>query len=231
MQVARALPASAVPAAVRAASDAPSATGELEILPRLYRGKEMVYLEDEPADFAYLVVEGAVRLHRTTPDGRRQLVGFAGPGDWLAVGAGEAYSHTAEALVESRLKPLSRAEFDRRMREDRGFLNEMMKTAASKLREAEEQMILLGQRSALEKVAAFLVGFARRRGVCGRGEFRLPMDRADIADYLGLTIETVSRKFTQLKVAGLIGLPTPSWVRIRDMSALERIAFEAGALQ
>ena len=98
-----------------------------------------------------------------------------------------------------------------------------MQAAASKLRQAEEQMILLGQRSALEKVASFLLSFARRLGGDVQ-EVRLPMDRSDIADYLGLTIETVSRKFTQLKTAGIIALPTPSCVRIRDMRALEAIA-------
>jgi CRP-like cAMP-binding protein len=196
--------------------------GDVRVLPRLFRAKEMVFLEGEPAEFAYRVVDGAVRLLRTTPDGRRQLVGFACPGDWLAVGAGESYSHTAEALVDSRLAPLSRAEYERRMREDRGFLGEMLATAARKLRQAEEQMILLGQRSALEKVASFLASFADRLG--DEDEIRLPMDRTDIADYLGLTIETVSRKFTQLKLAGIIALSTPSRVRICDADALDRIA-------
>jgi CRP-like cAMP-binding protein len=195
---------------------------DVKVLPRLFRAKEMVFLEGEPADYAYRVVEGAVRLLRTTPDGRRQLVGFACRGDWLAVGAGESYSHTAEALVDSRLAPLSRSEYARRMVEDRGFLDEMLETAAAKLRQAEEQMILLGQRSALEKVASFLASFAERLG--DAGEIRLPMDRTDIADYLGLTIETVSRKFTQLKLAGVIALPTPSRVRVRDAGALGRIA-------
>jgi CRP-like cAMP-binding protein len=194
-----------------------------EALPRLFRGKEMVFLEGEPADYFYLVVEGAVRLLRTTPDGRRQLVGFACPGDWLAIGTGDTYSHTAEALCDSRLKPLSRAEFDRRMREDRSFVTQMMEVGAATLRQAEELLILLGQRSALEKVASFLLSYSRRVGVRS-GEIRLPMDRTDIADYLGLTIETVSRKFTQLKRSGVIALPTPACVRIRDEGALEEIA-------
>jgi CRP/FNR family transcriptional regulator len=171
----------------------------------------------------YLVTEGAVRLLRTTPDGRRQLVGFACPGDWLAVGTGETYSHTAEALRDSRLKPLSRAEFARRMQEDKTFVAQMMEVGAATLRQAEELLILLGQRSALEKVASFLLSYARRAGSVD-GEVRLPMDRTDIADYLGLTIETVSRKFTQLKRAGVIALPTPACVRIRDEDALEDIA-------
>lgn len=190
---------------------------------RAFAAKEMVFLEGDPADRAYQVIEGAVRLQRITPDGRRQLVGFACPGDWIAIGAGDRYSHTAEALVDSRLRPLSSAEFERKMREDRAFLGEMMQTAAEKLRQAEEQMILLGQRSAVEKVAAFLLSFARRLGEDVH-EIRLPMDRSDIADYLGLTIETVSRKFTQLKTTGVIALPCPSCVLIRDRDALETIA-------
>lgn len=194
-----------------------------EPLPRLFRGKEMIFLEGEPAKFIYLVTEGAVRLLRTTPDGRRQLVGFACPGDWLAVGCGETYAHTAEALRDSRLKPMSRAEFARRMQEDKSFIAQMMEAGAATLRQAEELLILLGQRSALEKVASFLVSYARRSGAVD-GELRLPMDRTDIADYLGLTIETVSRKFTQLKRARVIALPTPACVHIRDEEALEDIA-------
>jgi CRP/FNR family transcriptional regulator/CRP/FNR family nitrogen fixation transcriptional regulator len=227
MQLARALPPASSSTfqpspSFRAARAEPHRSASVQSLPRLFRAKEMVFLEGEPADFAYRVVEGAVRLHRTTPDGRRQLVGFACPGDWLAVGTGESYSHTAEALIDCRLAPLSRLEYDRRMRDDRGFLGEMLEAAASKLRQAEEHMILLGQRGALEKVASFLTWFAGRLG--GRDEVRLPMDRTDIADYLGLTIETVSRKFTQLKLAGIIALPTPSRVRICDAGALGRIA-------
>jgi CRP-like cAMP-binding protein len=189
---------------------------------RLFRGKEMIFLEGEPASFIYLVTEGAVRLLRTTPDGRRQLVGFACPGDWLAVGCGQTYSHTAEALRDSRLRPVSRAEYARRMQEDKSFVATMMEAGAATLRQAEELLILLGQRSALEKVASFLLSYAHRTG--SDGEVRLPMDRTDIADYLGLTIETVSRKFTQLKRAGVIALPTPACVRIRDEDELEGIA-------
>ncbi|MGD2131373.1 MAG: helix-turn-helix domain-containing protein [Maricaulaceae bacterium] len=203
--------------------------GEPIALPRFYRAKEMVFLEGEPADFAYQVIEGAVRLLRTTADGRRQLVGFACKGEWLAVGSGPSYSHTAETLTDSRLRAMSRAEMDRRMRNDRVFLSNMMDIAASKLHEAEEQMILLGQRSALQKVAAFLVTIARRLD-CRGEELYLPMDRADVADYLGLTIETVSRKFTQLKTSGVIALSAPSRVRICHPRALKAIAEGEGAL-
>lgn len=206
-----------------APAPAPARASEPVVLPRLYRAKEMIFLEGEPLEFVYRVVEGVVRLLRTTPDGRRQIVGFACPGEWIAIGSGVSYAHTAEALVDCRLRPMSRAEIDRRMREDRAFLNEMLEVAASRLHQAEEQMILLGQRSALEKVAAFLVTLARRLEQRD-GEMVLPMDRADIADYLGLTIETVSRKFTQLKNSGVIALPTPSRVRICDGWALEAIS-------
>ena len=190
---------------------------------RLFCAKEMIFLEGEPMEFAYRVVEGAVRLHRMTPDGRRQLVGFACLGDWLAVGAGSSHSHTAEALVDSRLSALSRAEMNRRMKEDPSFSDFILNVAVRKLRQAEDQMIVLGRRNALEKVASFLVTLGRRIEN-DDGDMHLPMDRSDIADYLGLTIETVSRKFTQLKRAGVIELPCPSHVRIRERWTLEAIA-------
>ncbi len=223
MQLAHAL---VRPTLVRTRAAAPMARRTpptVEALPRLFRGKEMIFLEGEPAKFIYQVSEGTVRLLRTTPDGRRQLVGFACPGDWLAIGCGETYAHTAEALCDSRLRSMSRAEFARRMQEGTDFITRMMEAGAATLRQSEELLILLGQRSALEKVASFLLSYARRVGAV-HGEFRLPMDRTDIADYLGLTIETVSRKFTQLKRAGVIALPTPACVRIRNEEELEGIA-------
>jgi CRP-like cAMP-binding protein len=216
--LARPLPAIASAISVRRAEPKPP-----EALPRLFRAKEMVFLEGEPAKFVYRVVDGAVRLLRTTPDGRRQVIGFACPGDWLALGTGSTYAHTAEALVDCRLKPMSRSDVDRRMREDRGFVQEMMDVSAETLRQAEELLILLGQRSALEKVASFILSFGRRMSE-DLAEIRLPMDRTDIADYLGLTIETVSRKFTQLKTIGVIALPSPSCVHVRNEDILEAIA-------
>jgi CRP-like cAMP-binding protein len=216
--LARPLPPIASAISVRRAEPKPP-----EALPRLFRAKEMVFLEGEPAKFVYRVVDGAVRLLRTTPDGRRQVIGFACPGDWLALGTGSTYAHTAEALVDCRLKPMSRSELDRRLREDSGFVQEMMDVSAETLRQAEELLILLGQRSALEKVASFILSFGRRMSE-DLAEIRLPMDRTDIGDYLGLTIETVSRKFTQLKTIGVIALPSPSCVRVRNEDIPEAIA-------
>jgi CRP-like cAMP-binding protein len=187
----------------------------------------VIYLEGDPARFVYQVVEGAVRRHRTTADGRRQLVGFGLPGEWLGVGTGPTYAHTAEAIAPSRLSPLSRADMLRRMSEDRDFLADMLDATARQLRRAEDQMVLLGQGSAVERVAAFLHSVAIPLSGPD-GEIHLPMDRSDIADFLGLTVETVSRKLTLLKSMGVIALITPSRLVIKNEPALRATA-EGGA--
>ena len=185
-----------------------------------------IFDEADTAEHVYNVTGGAVKIYKLLPDGRRQITGFLLPGDFLGLTHKEAYAYSAEALV-----PTTLCRFPRRKLE--GLLDEMPKLeqrllgmASHELAAAQDQMMLLGRKSARERVVSFLLmmsNAAMRRGKPADPVF-LPMNRSDIADYLGLTIETVSRTFTQLRKQGLIGLVDEKQVRLLKPEALREIA-------
>lgn len=185
-----------------------------------------IFDEADTAEHVYNVTGGAVKIYKLLPDGRRQITGFLLPGDFLGLTHKEAYAYSAEALV-----PTTLCRFPRRKLE--GLLDEMPKLeqrllgmASHELAAAQDQMMLLGRKSARERVVSFLLmmsNAAMRRGKPADPVF-LPMNRSDIADYLGLTIETISRTFTQLRKQGLIGLVDEKQVRLLKPEALREIA-------
>ena len=158
------------------------------------------------------------------PDGRRQITGFATAGHLLGLAPEGLCVYTAEALTEVTLRRYKRAAVERLIDEVPGFARRMLAATSQELRAAQDQMLLLGRKSASEKVASFLVMIAEQQARSGEDELDLPMTRSDIADYLGLTIETVSRTLSKLKQAGLIALPTAVRIEILDRDRLEDMA-------
>jgi CRP/FNR family transcriptional regulator, anaerobic regulatory protein len=187
---------------------------------------EPIFDEADPADYVFNVTGGAVKIYKLLPDGRRQITGFLMPGDFLGLTHKDAYAYSAEALVPTKLCRLPRRKLE-------GLLDEMPKLeqrllgmASHELAAAQDQMMLLGRKSAKERVVSFLLmmsAAAVRRGKPG-DPVGLPMNRSDIADYLGLTIETVSRTFTQLRTQKLIELMDEKQVRLLKPEALREIA-------
>ncbi len=182
--------------------------------------------EGEPAEFVFNVTGGVVRLFKLLPDGRRAITGFLFPGDFLGLSHQETHACSAEAL-----SPVMLCRFPRRRLE--GLFGDMPKLerrllgiASNELAAAQDQMVLLGRKTASEKIASFLRMMVHRQTErrVPRNPVHVPMSRADIADYLGLTTETVSRTFTQLKSSGLIELQPQGRVRICDEDALEELA-------
>ncbi|MGU3340716.1 helix-turn-helix domain-containing protein [Methylobacterium mesophilicum] len=167
-----------------------------------YGREEEVYGEGEEAEFVYRVVSGAVRTHKVLSDGRRQITGFHLPGDLFGFEQGDSHRHTAEALSETKVLIFRRRQVERAATERAEVACQLWGMAASGLRYAQDHMLLLGRRSAVERVATFLMEVDERLG--GTGTFALPMTRRDIADYLGLTIETVSRTFSHLEEDGAL---------------------------
>jgi CRP/FNR family transcriptional regulator len=169
------------------------------------------------------VLTGAVRLYKGTADGRRQLIDFLVAGDCVGL-LGVRYTYRVEAIPRSTLVRASRATLAAAVREQPGMAERLIERAAAELARAHEQMLLLGRKNAREKVASLLLDLARRLGADQtRPAFRLPISRQEIADQLGLTIETVSRTITRLKEEGLIALLTPHDVilrRPRDLAAI-----------
>ena len=182
--------------------------------------------EGDPAHHLSSIIDGAVRLSKLLPDGRRQITGFLMRGDFLGLVFHDVHAVSAEALTPVRLCRYQRPQIERLMRELPELQRRLLVEANHDLVLAQEQMLLLGRKTARERVASFLVRLADR--ACRRGlpadPLGLPMSRADIADFLGLTTETVSRTFTQLKRAGLIALPGQGKVKLLRRDVLAEIA-------
>jgi CRP/FNR family transcriptional regulator, anaerobic regulatory protein len=185
---------------------------------------ETVFSEGDEADSVYEVVRGMLRLCKLLPDGRRQITGFLSAGQFLGLAPEGVCVYTAEAITDVTLCRYKRSAFDRLIDEVPGFAKRVLAVASHELSAAQNQMLLLGRKAAVEKVASFLLLMAEQAGEDDDIAIGLPMTRSDIADYLGLTIETVSRTLTRLKQDRLIALPTPDRIRIRDRGQLEELA-------
>jgi CRP/FNR family transcriptional regulator, anaerobic regulatory protein len=184
-----------------------------------------LFSQEQPADAVFNVTEGMVRLYKLLPDGRRQIVGFALPGDFLGLALLDRYGVSAEAVTETRACRFPRKAFAEYVDEKPHLLRRLHEFAGHELSLAQDQMVLLGRRSAEERIAAFLVGLRERLARIGQSSvtLSLPMSRQDIADFLGLTIETVSRTFTKLAKDKVL-LVVPDGVRIMNPERLEAIA-------
>jgi CRP/FNR family nitrogen fixation transcriptional regulator len=191
-----------VPVGGRQASFLFAGCPELIGTPFAYGREEEVYGEEEEAEFVYRIVSGAVRTHKVLSDGRRQITGFHLPGDLFGFEQGETHRHTAEALTDTKVLIFKRRQVERAANHRAEVACQLWGMATTSLRQAQDHMLLLGRRSATERVATFLMDVDDRLGATGT--FELPMTRRDIADFLGLTIETVSRTITQLEGDGTL---------------------------
>ena len=179
---------------------------------------EEIHGEGEPATKVYLVISGTVRAFSVLPDGRRQVEGFYFPGDILGLDAASIHRLSAEAVCEARLVVFKRSQIDAVTTSNCVAAHELWRWTARALEKAQAQMLLLGRKSALEKVATFLLDMAHLQA--NRGAIELPMNRSDIADYLGLTVETVSRTLSQLERDGAISVPASRRIVLRNSSRL-----------
>lgn len=167
------------------------------------RGEE-IFAEGEPCSVFYKVVSGTVRTGKLLSDGRRQIDAFHFAGDVFGLESGEKHRLTAEAVDRVTVIAYRRNAFGDLVHSDPVFGGQVLTSMLSSLDRAHDHMMLLGRKTALEKMASFLLDVAARRDSDDR--VALPMQRADIADHLGLTIETVSRTLTQMVRDGLIRL-------------------------
>jgi CRP/FNR family transcriptional regulator, nitrogen fixation regulation protein len=166
------------------------------------RGSE-IFGEAEPAEYVYQVVEGAVRSYKLLSDGRRQINAFHLVGDIFGLENSGTHRFTAEAIVETTVRLVKRVSLAHVAEQDVTVARDLLNMTASNLRHAEDHMLLLGRKTSLERVAAFLLEMDSR--LTAAGIMALPMCRRDIADYLGLTLETVSRALSVLHDKGVLG--------------------------
>jgi CRP/FNR family transcriptional regulator len=186
---------------------------------------ETLFREGETADGVYEVISGMLRICKLLPDGRRQITGFVPAERLIGISLGGTYSYTAETITEVVICCYRRSALDRLMLERPKLTRHLLAAAAQELHVAHEQMLMLGCKDALEKVASFLLLMAGQQGGgIDATEVHLPMDRHDIADYVGLTVETVSRTFTRLKRSKVIALRTANCVEICDWDRLDEMA-------
>ena len=183
-----------------------------------------IYGENSPASYLYKVVSGTVRTFKALNNGRRQIRAFYLPGDIFGVETGPEHAFSAEAIIEAKLLVIERKAVVALATRDNDAAGQLWSLTSRELRHARNHVLLLIQ-GAQERVAGFLLEIADR--VSAGDAVELPMPRQDIADYLGLTIETVSRMMTHLEKVAAIALPTSRRVVLRNRSALNRINAES----
>jgi CRP/FNR family nitrogen fixation transcriptional regulator len=177
-----------------------------------------IFGEDEPAEYFYKVVSGAVRISKLMSDGRRQIGAFYLPGNIFGLEAGDTHHFSAEAIGNCNILVVKRSAFLAEATRDGATVAELWSETMGHLQRAQDHMLLLGRKNAQERIAAFLLDMAGR--LSRQGAVELPMSRQDIADYLGLTIETVSRTLTQMERNGVISIPVSRRILLRDPAAL-----------
>jgi len=207
---------------VRARSKTNDLTGSIELAGgamSFLRNCE-IYGEGESADYLYKVVSGAVRTCRFLGDGRRHIGAFYLPGDIFGLEANDEHQLSAEAISDSTIVVAKRSALITLAACESDIVRQLWTSTAQELERVQHHMLLL-VKSAQERVASFLMEMAERLPMTEAME--LPMSRQDIADYLGLTIETVSRSLTRLQTRAAIALPTSRRIVVRNRAALSRL--------
>ena len=186
-----------------------------------YSPDDQIFGQGEDADIFFRVVTGVVRTCKFMSDGRRQVQAFHVAGELIGFEQGDEYTLTAEAVCDCTLVPYRRSGLDAQLASNEVLTRQLFAHAMRSLKQAREHSLLLGRRSAVEKVAAFLIEWAEHSP---DGQMaNLAMTRQDIADYLGLTIETVSRTLSQLERDAVIELPALRQIRLKDPAALRTL--------
>lgn len=181
----------------------------------VYTAGKNIYHEGDPAMSLYEIKFGCVRVYRILADGRRQICAFQYAGETFGLEPNSQHQFFAEAVVATGIRRLPRTSNDQ-------SFPDVLTLALRSLARANAHLMILARQGACERVAAFILDTAERRG--GLESFDLPMSRADIGDYLGLTIETVSRALSKFKQSGLVRFPTLRTIEIMKRTALEMIA-------
>ncbi|HEY0106620.1 MAG TPA: helix-turn-helix domain-containing protein [Rhizomicrobium sp.] len=205
------------------AQERPSALASLGTVAHFARN-HTIFAEGDDAEYSYRILSGAVRLSKMMSDGRRQIAEFALPGDFIGINWLQEHAMTAEALNDVAAVAYTRGRLERLGDESREVRAELFANLRHDLWAAQNHLVILGRQSALERVAGFLVQLMDRSKSPDRSTIEVPMTRQDIADYLGLTIETVCRMLTRLKTSGVIAIPDRHGIAVRNMAALRRAA-------
>jgi CRP/FNR family transcriptional regulator, nitrogen fixation regulation protein len=190
-------------------------------LPMSFGRNAEIYAEGEPSGYVYKLVSGVVRVSKLLPDGRRQISAFHLPGEMFGFEADELHHASAEAVVPAKVIAYRWDGVLGAEKQSASFVRELLNLTVLGLRHTQDHLLLLGRKNALERLAAFLLEMSARMG--GSATLDLAMPRHDIADYLGLTLETVSRMFAELKEKGVIRLESARRVHLLDKARLKAV--------
>lgn len=194
---------------------------------RKLESKEHVFCEGDPRAHVFRVEEGVIAIYKTLCDGRRRIIDFAYPGDLIGLGALDAHIMGAQATCSSKVRCLSANALETLAEKDASLALKLYKSVCQELTATRSLLVTVGQRSAVERLAAFLLTLHRRGDHPARDVIRLDMRRSDIADLLGLTIETVSRTLAKLREMGVIDVELGgTTVKLRDVGKLSDLANE-----
>jgi len=215
-------PRSAAPLAPRhdAAGSSLDQTMQMMGATMSYPRNSEIFGENEPADYLYKVLSGSVRTYKILSDGRRQVGGFYLAGEIFGLEFGAEHTLSAEAIADTKVLVIKRSALNALAARDASIAHQLYALTGRELRHAQARTLLL-IKSAQERVASFLLEMAER--ATASNAIELPMSRQDIADYLGLTIETVSRTLTSLESAAAIEVPTSRRIVLRNRGALSRM--------
>jgi CRP/FNR family transcriptional regulator len=188
--------------------------------------QEVLFHEADDAASVFEIIQGVIRLCRLLPDGRRSITGFAFPSSILGLSFREAYVYTAQAITPCEVRRCGQAAVTKLLDSGPQIRRQLLGIVSDELCSAQDQMLLLGRKTAPGRLVSFLLWLAAKMAPeqTVPTHVDLPMPRGDIADYLGLTTETVSREITKLKQAGLISLPMPQRIVFVRLKTLRQIA-------
>lgn len=189
-----------------------------------YGRGEIIFNEGDPAEFAYKVLNGVVRLCKHLSDGRRQIAQFLLPGDFFSFMELSQHSFTAEAVSDVTLACYPQRQFERVVEERPGLRRRFAMLLSKRIHDSQNHLVILGRQMAKEKLASFLLMLVQRQGEDAGAPIDVQMSRQDIADYLGLTIETVCRVLSDMKRSRVIDIPNVHQLTIRNRDVLGDIA-------
>jgi len=191
-----------------------------------FTDKENIFLQNDPSTHLYNITEGNVKIYQLLDDGRIQIIGFLYPGDFFGTYKNNKYNYSAEAIGNLRVCVFDQRILDKYMDQNPILAKELLNQTSYELTLAQDRMTVMGRLNAIEKIAIFFINISNQRKRIGwqSNPISLSMARQDIADYLGLTIETVSREISKLKTSNIIKIISSKQLFINDIEKLKQIS-------
>ena len=191
-----------------------------------YTNKENIFFQNDPSTHLFNITEGNVKIYQLLDDGRIQIIGFLYPGDFFGTYKNNKYNYSAEAIGNLQTCVFDQKILDKYMDENPMLAKELINQTSYELTLAQDRMTVMGRLNAIEKISNFLLNISNQRKRIGwpSNPISLSMTRQDIADYLGLTIETVSREISKLKSSNIIKIISSKQLFINDFEKLGQIS-------